>query len=239
MTVPKTNMRLKKQNIPFTMVANEILSRKDISFKAKGMYAYLFSKPEGWDFSSSRIKNESSDGRDSTLSGLRELEEKGLLQRIKYPDGRMEYVLIFSESQSRESRHRLEDPESGFPSVGKAESGKSRPISNKDIDTKKEKESNKDIAETSSAEAFSLKEELTKMMENPRREIKIIAWFINKKDIPLKNKQQVSTTISRHVIAAKALIPFDAKQIASAAFQAERDMPQKWTLETILKYLTK
>ena len=39
-------MKLVKQNVPFTMVANEVLKDPKLSFKAKGLYAYLFSKPD-------------------------------------------------------------------------------------------------------------------------------------------------------------------------------------------------
>jgi len=49
----------------FTIVPNELINDKSVSFKAKGLYAYIHSKPNGWEFSSERIAQESSDGRDS------------------------------------------------------------------------------------------------------------------------------------------------------------------------------
>ena len=54
-------MRLKKENIPFTLVSNTVLLDEKLSAKAKGIYCYLYSKPDDWDFSADRIKNDFSD----------------------------------------------------------------------------------------------------------------------------------------------------------------------------------
>lgn len=136
-----TYMKLIKSNIPFTMVANEILRSTELSWKAKGLYAYLFSKPNEWDFSSNRIVLESADGRTAITSALRELESSGCLKRNKRPDGKMDYILKHS-TLSQETELRLEEPKSGFPSVGKPLSGETRLISNIVLDTNKEDTSN-------------------------------------------------------------------------------------------------
>ena len=67
------------------MVANEVLKDKNLSFKAKGLYAYLFSKPDKWDFSSTRMVLETTDGRKAIMGMLTELEESGYLKRNKLP----------------------------------------------------------------------------------------------------------------------------------------------------------
>lgn len=43
-------IKLKKYQTNFTQVSNLVLEDKNLSIKAKGMYAYLFSKPDGWEF---------------------------------------------------------------------------------------------------------------------------------------------------------------------------------------------
>lgn len=124
-------MHLKKDNIPFTMVANEVLYNKNLSFKAKGMYAYLFSKPDEWDFSSNRMTLETTDRRDAIMGMLRELEKEGYLLRKRLPNGKMEYTLKFSTLDlSRETQLGDKKPKSDFPYVGKSLRGESRPISN-------------------------------------------------------------------------------------------------------------
>ena len=85
---------LRKGNlIPFTQVPNVVLNDSEISFKAKGIYCYMFSKPDGWDFSADRIAMETRDGIDAIQSGLRELREVGLLHYQKKNDGRVEYTI--------------------------------------------------------------------------------------------------------------------------------------------------
>jgi hypothetical protein len=68
----------------FGAVPNELLNNPDISFKAKGLYAYLNSKPDNWDFSVESIANQVKEGIDSVRAGIHELEHFGYLKRIKY-----------------------------------------------------------------------------------------------------------------------------------------------------------
>jgi hypothetical protein len=124
-------MKLIKENIPFTMVANEVLYNKNLSFKTKGLYAYLFSKPDTWDFSSSRMVLETKDSRDSIMVMLRELETAGYLMRKRLSTGKVEYTLIFSHnSLSREMPLGVEKPKSEIAYVAKSLRGESLPISN-------------------------------------------------------------------------------------------------------------
>lgn len=93
-------MRLTHQNVPFTMVANAVLKRNDISFAVKGLFAYLFSKPEDWDFSAERIARiESKEERKTIQRLLRELETAKLLTRQRMPTGKMEYRITFAEPE--------------------------------------------------------------------------------------------------------------------------------------------
>lgn len=89
-------MKLSKANVPFTMVANEVLSREDLSLRAKGLYAYLFSKPDGWDFAAPRIADECKESKDIVFRVLKELENANLLSRRRLSSGRMEYHLSYA-----------------------------------------------------------------------------------------------------------------------------------------------
>lgn len=68
----------------YGITPNDLLYRDDLSFKAKGLFAYLQSKPDNWNFSSTRIARETKDGIDGVQSGLRELEHYGYLGRANY-----------------------------------------------------------------------------------------------------------------------------------------------------------
>ena len=68
----------------FGAVPNDLLNNPDISFKAKGLYAYLNSKPENWDFSIESISAQVKEGVDSVRAGIHELEKSNYLKRIKH-----------------------------------------------------------------------------------------------------------------------------------------------------------
>ena len=136
--------KLTHKDVGFTQIKNEVLSNPKISWKAKGLFSYLYSKPNDWQFSTHRIKNDSTDGKDSTTMGLRELEKHGYLLRTRQGDGRMNYHITYkpcSENPTKEAQ----EPQSEKPTVGKSHSGKIRPVSNKELITNKDKETNKDV----------------------------------------------------------------------------------------------
>lgn len=73
---------LKNLRSNFTQVANQALNDKRLSWKARGIFAFLQSKPEEWNFFFENISKQSDkDGDKSLRSGLKELEELGYLTR--------------------------------------------------------------------------------------------------------------------------------------------------------------
>ncbi len=82
-------MRAYKQNwVDFTAVPNEIFRHK-ISLKAIGLYVYIASKPDGWDFSIAGASTQLKDAKTSIQSAIRELEVAGFLKRVqnRKPEG--------------------------------------------------------------------------------------------------------------------------------------------------------
>ncbi|KRM84134.1 primosome [Limosilactobacillus coleohominis DSM 14060] len=65
----------------FTTVDNTILNDEAVSWKAKGLFTYLWSKPDNWNYSVKEVTKHAKDGRDSTSDGVQELEELGYLKR--------------------------------------------------------------------------------------------------------------------------------------------------------------
>lgn len=131
----------KKEKIPFTQIANGLIYDKNLSAKAKGVYCYLYAKPDGWDFSAKRIQEDFTDGRKGINSALQELEDNGYLERNRQPDGRVVYYLKYPPTQSPQMGHRVPDPKSPKGKVPKRQSAQKGHISNKDIkEIKKRKE---------------------------------------------------------------------------------------------------
>lgn len=138
-------MKYTKEPIPFTMVANEVLYRTDISLSAKGIFAYLFSKPEGWEFSAVRMASECKEGRKSVLSALLELKGAGLIERKKFSNGKIHYYVKYSDPQSPPQELRLLLPQSPSGTVPYKHRAPRGSISNKYSTTKKDKENNKEL----------------------------------------------------------------------------------------------
>ena len=87
---------IKKFDLPFTQISNAILNDAELSLKAKGLYAYLFSKPDGWIYHNAVILREIKEGRDAFRSAIIELEQAGYIRRetIKNRAGQVEGVNI-------------------------------------------------------------------------------------------------------------------------------------------------
>ena len=67
----------------FTILSNSVIRDETLSWKARGLFEYLWSLPEDWEFYETEITKHATDGRDSTRSGLDELEEHGYLSRTR------------------------------------------------------------------------------------------------------------------------------------------------------------
>lgn len=70
-----------KHNSDFVVMNKTGLEDPELSFKAKGLLAYLLSKPDNWKANISHLSTVSKDGKSAVASGLKELEKNGYLQR--------------------------------------------------------------------------------------------------------------------------------------------------------------
>lgn len=73
------------------MIANEALENSDLTWRARGVLAYLLSRPEGWSTSAERLAGQSpkgKEGRDAMRSVLTELEAAGYIVRERVQDAR-------------------------------------------------------------------------------------------------------------------------------------------------------
>jgi hypothetical protein len=69
--------KLTKTKVPFGMVPNELLNNENISFSAKGLYAFLESKPKDWEWTRDNIELGTSDSLPDIVLALKELEDNG------------------------------------------------------------------------------------------------------------------------------------------------------------------
>lgn len=103
----------------------------------------------------------------------------------------------------------------------------------------KDRIEDKYITEQSSDKGvFSLQEEIKKLEENSRRDLNIAALLFSERNPDLKNYEQFQVALKRHLRAAKDLISFTDDQIIDAVSKAKK-ITKEWTLETLIKILTK
>lgn len=81
----------------YTIISNSVLKNKNLSLKAKGLYAYMWSLPDDWDYSVAGLVTLLKEGKDAINEALKELEREGYLVRTilrkggKFSD--MDYIL--------------------------------------------------------------------------------------------------------------------------------------------------
>lgn len=115
----------------YATIPNNILNCKDISFRAKGIWAYIYSKPDGWNFSAKKIALQSKEGVDAVRNAIKELENQHLLKRTKFQNELghwdIEYLLL---------EYSVGKPCAGKPNDGKPYNGKTTNISKKEYSKK-------------------------------------------------------------------------------------------------------
>lgn len=67
----------------FTQVPNEIINDKNVSLKAKGLYLYMVSKPDNWDFSFKGMSSQLLESIPTIMNIIDELVKFGYMQKIK------------------------------------------------------------------------------------------------------------------------------------------------------------
>jgi hypothetical protein len=219
--------------IPFTQVANAVLDDKRISFSAKGVYAHLMSKPDGWDFSAERIAAMSDDGKRAVLAALKELETVNLLTRVRHNSGRVDYIL--NKLPSAENA-----PGKSAPCVFAP--GKSAPVSNKDTEQQVNGETN-NVSNTLPSSTEAVLEPVTVNADVPAVKkrtpvVEVVEHFFRAKG--WEKGSLPGRTFSSFVRPAKDLIDATGSVEGACAkidlvkrWADEREL--SWSLETIFK----
>jgi len=114
-------------------IPNDLLNSCKISFKAKGLYAFIQSKPENWEFSAERISKQVKEGLPSVVSALKELETFGYLVRQRYQNNKGFWVVdyLLYEIPTEENLH-TGNPIKENPNIGKPSNYSNQDFSKKD-----------------------------------------------------------------------------------------------------------
>jgi len=108
-------IRVAKKHNPFVQIDKTCLEDRRLSWKAKGLLAYLLSRPDNWNLQINHIVQQSTDGRDAVYSAINELRTYGYCYRspekVKNESGKFtgyEYTV-----------YEIPEPYTGFPDMEK------------------------------------------------------------------------------------------------------------------------
>lgn len=96
-------VRGRRPSDAYTVVPNAILTNTQLSWRARGVLAYILSKPDGWRTSAAHLAQQGPDGIYSIRKALTELEAAGHVERIRTQDraGRWMTQTVVHESPLR------------------------------------------------------------------------------------------------------------------------------------------
>jgi len=179
---------IKNIDVNFTQVNNNVILDIDLTYKAKGIYAYLVSRPDNWKFYINNIVSQSSNGKTSVQSGIKELEEAGYLERKLTKDNKGKITgynyIIYAEAKNK------------TPSTGKPRQrentvkGKTPSLNNTEVINNTDKEKYK---KEKKAEQQELQLE-QKDKRSVKKDVQLIFDFWNEQDIIKHrklNKEQI------------------------------------------------
>jgi hypothetical protein len=142
-------------NKNYTCINNTIATDKRLSWKAKGIFLYAFSRPDDWQFHIDDLINQSIDGRDAVRAGIRELVDAGYLVKtqLRNADGSFskEVEWIFHEipQKLKESLPKTENPSTENPKT------ENHPLLSTEEELSTEKEQQQQPQKNQSAAVFS------------------------------------------------------------------------------------
>lgn len=136
MTKDRNIIRVQKnKDNPYVMMNKTGLHDIRLSWKAKGLLAYILSLPDDWQIYESELQNHAKDGKDSLKSAMKELMEFGYVVRTRLHDekGRFNgYDYCIYEVPTENGK-----PDNGKSVNGKTNNGKSATTNNKNTNNKK------------------------------------------------------------------------------------------------------
>jgi hypothetical protein len=114
-------------------IPNDLLNSSKISFKAKGLYAFIQSKPDNWEFSAERISKQVKEGLPSVVSALKELETFGYLVRQRYQNNKGFWVVDYLLYEIPIKENLITGkPNEENPNIGKPSNNSNKDFSNKE-----------------------------------------------------------------------------------------------------------
>lgn len=224
----------------YTAIANEILDRLVNMPLLGSEYRMLFCiirKTYGYQkkvdvISLTQFERLTGLSRPTIVKTLKNLMIKKMIIKIWIPGEKEGWTFIKDHEKWAVNTHLLVKSKHEFGKPALTKTGKGG------LTHKRKKENKRNVVAVSD-KPFSLKEEIKKLEDDERRDLNIIALYLDHRKPDLQTYEQYQETLKRHLKAAKALKVFSNEQILKALDYAKKEYEDIYTLETLIKILTK
>lgn len=208
--------KLKKFTAGYTVTPNEIINNENLSLKAVGLWSYINSKPDGWNFSAKGIASQVKDGVRAIGSGLRELEAEGYLERrnVHNDDGfaGTDYYLYdtdFRADTKRADTIRADTKRVDTKQLNSSNKDLSKPlISKKDEERSPSKKANKKTMFKNSS-VFDLETFKEKLKKESELEVNIEYYYNSVLDWSEKKDSAILRTANGWIATARGFMRGD------------------------------
>lgn len=105
----------------YVNIDQQLIRDESLSWKARGIFMYLWSQTDEWDFYAKEVAKHSTDGLDTLNSGLKELEQHGYLSRKRKRDkeGRLKGTDWILHEKPKKVSPKSKTPKPDFPTQDK------------------------------------------------------------------------------------------------------------------------
>jgi hypothetical protein len=167
-------LRVARRNPGYSIIRNETLQDETITWEARGVLAYLLSKPDDWTIRIQDLVNKSPSGRTVVKRILKELETAGYIhrERIHTEKGMFDWISTVYE----------------IPTIGRF------PIDGKPIDGEPIDISNTEFTNTEITENIQLPNEINNELASTTRRIRDINTHVKNGKAPFSPCAAVDTT---------------------------------------------
>ena len=96
-------VRSARPHLNYSVVHNELIEDRRLSFKARGILIYLLSKPDHWRTSMAQLASVSPEGIHAVRTGMKELETLGYIKRLRKQNSAGQWsmtTIVFDQPQA-------------------------------------------------------------------------------------------------------------------------------------------
>lgn len=156
------------KNANYVTICTIALRDKNLSLKAKGLYAFMANLPSEWDYTIAGLVAVLKEGRDAVISAINELIENGYLQRyrVRTAKGQMgDAVYILREHPFKDCEKQVKTENQA--KVGKSDIGQPQAINTYKVSNERNKEKfkKKTTCHFTNERTYT-EEELSKLIDN-------------------------------------------------------------------------